>query len=130
MKLVLGCCIFAKDVFEQFNILWLNPKNPESFPEGLVEALDDNNITVASADTVLDSRSAQSRLRSQMEADSLRPLKFGLDDDEDTTDESPNLKELFSPETIEEATQFLRLTVSKSFDLYSIIIIYLPIGSR
>ena len=88
-----------------------------------MEALNDS-IT----DARLDNRSEQSRLRSQMEADSLKPLKFGLDDDEDATDERPNVKELFSPETMEEATQFLRLNVSKSFEFSTII--YLPTGSR
>ena len=122
MKLFSNRCIFIKHMFEQFNILWLNPKNPESFPKGLVEALNDS-IT----DAGLDSRSVQSRLRSQMEADSLQPLKFGLD--EDTTDERPSMKELFSPETIEEATQFLRLNVSESSEFYSAII-HLPTGSR
>lgn len=65
-----------------------------------------------------------------MEADALRPLKSGLDDDEDTTDDSPNMKELFTPETIEEATQFLRLNVSNQFDSHYNIFTYLSAGSR
>jgi len=49
----------------------------------------------------------QSRLKLQMQADALQPLNSGLD--EDAPEEPLNVKEIFTPETIEEATHFLRL---------------------
>jgi len=51
----------------------------------------------------------QSRLRAQMQADALRPLSSVLD--EDAPRESLTAKSIFTPETIEEATHFLRLGV-------------------
>lgn len=58
----------------------------------------------------------QSRLRVQMRADALRPLNQELD--EEVPDEFL-AKEIFTPETIDEAHQFLRLNVCVNYFLGS-----------
>jgi hypothetical protein len=55
----------------------------------------------------------QSRLRAQMQADALRPLDSALD--EDTPGVSLTAKSIFTPETIDEATHFLRLGVRDTY---------------
>lgn len=50
----------------------------------------------------------QARMRQQMQADALRPIDADL---EDLQDDQP-AKQIFTSETIEEAAQFLRLSVS------------------
>ncbi len=65
-------------------------------------------------DTVRRSRaddSIEGRLRAKMQADALRPLKAGLDEDEPAPADSVLRKTPYSEEDVEEATQFLRLTV-------------------
>lgn len=75
--------------------------------------MDAINITDQSFGTLSDQRhadeSAQSRLRRQMQADALRPVTSGLD--EDSLEGSHHVTEIFTSETIEEAIQFLRLNV-------------------
>lgn len=92
----------------QFNVLWLNPLDPESFPNGLMEALTDRAIPVAS-ERGLSRGVVQARLRVQMKADALRPLNTALD--EDPPPDELLAKEIFTPETVDEAAQFLRLNV-------------------
>ncbi|KAF9008878.1 hypothetical protein BDQ17DRAFT_1275135 [Cyathus striatus] len=89
----------------QFNVLWLNPGNPNSFPEGLLEALTlYTDMSIVTERTTEDIGTA---LRRQMQADALHPL--------DETNTSPevltNPKDQFPAEVLEEATQFLRLQV-------------------
>jgi len=102
------CANLDEKSSKTFNVLWLNPQTPDSFPEGLMDAI---NITDQSFGTLSDQRhadeSAQSRLRRQMQADALRPVTSGLD--EDSLEGSHHVTEIFTSETIEEAIQFLRL---------------------
>ena len=98
----------------QFNVLWLNPNNHDTFPAGLLEAL-----TLHTNVAIVPERhgdSIQSKMKQQMRADALQPLH------EDSLEEqgpvAPNMKsssvapeDQFSPEILEEATQFLRLQV-------------------
>jgi len=91
---------------KSFNVLWLNPQNPDSFPEGLIDALADRSL-VALSNQSPKHGVIQSRLKLQMQADALQPLNSGLD--EDAPEEPLNVKEIFTPETIEEATHFLHL---------------------
>lgn len=83
----------------QFNRFWLDPTNPESFPTGLLEALEE--LLSSSSSAVPDpgvsdtTKSGQrggpdagttARLKAQMQADALRPLNpgsVGSDEDED-----------------------------------------------
>jgi hypothetical protein len=92
---------------EKFNVLWLNPYNPNTFPRGLLDALyNSDKLTTIVNDT---GESVQSRLRKQMQADSLQPI-----DDEELTTNAKSLipaEDQYGSEVLEEATQFLRLQV-------------------
>lgn len=96
----------------QFNVLWLNPEHPETFPEGLLDALDDPAL-VASIQRQRADHSIEGRLRAKMQADALRPLKSSLDDvDAAADDEKAEARSSpYSEEELEEALQFLRLNV-------------------
>jgi hypothetical protein len=84
-----------------FNVLCLDPDNPDSIPKGLMDTL---STCPASRDA-----SHATRLRAQMAADALLPVT-SLDQDEDADDsETPTTVEQFPQEVIEEAVCFLRL---------------------
>ena len=112
---------------KQFNVLWLNPHNPATFPEGFIDALEDplvlNTIRkFRTEDTI------EGRLRAKMQADSLRPLNMSLDhqDEPEQEQSKSTLRQTpYSEEDIEEATQFLRLTV-RSYYLPLILVIRVP----
>lgn len=82
-------------------MLWLNPCDVSSFPDGLLDTLREETSYVPPHSTV---RDQAAQLRQQMQANALRPV----DDDEKPTVELPQ----FSEETVAEAAQFLSLTVS------------------
>ncbi|KAG6890908.1 hypothetical protein C0995_000865 [Termitomyces sp. Mi166 len=98
------CIMLDEQAGKTFHVLWLNPNNPDSFPEGLVDALALRGATELSHD--YHGEPIQVRLRKQMQADALRSL-----DDELLTPKSSTLIDSFTPEVIEEAVQFLRLQV-------------------
>jgi hypothetical protein len=116
-------------------VLWLDPKSPESFPSGLLEALSEHasatnsGLVTATTDPIQAGNDAAlaTRLRRQIQADRLQRLDgHGSDEDEQDgdgyqksqskpsaggggdTDESVS----FDAEVLQEATQFLRLQVS------------------
>lgn len=97
----------------QFNVLWLNPESPETFPEGLLDALDEPAL-VTSIQKHQANQSIEGRLRAKMQADALRPLKSSLEDvDADDSAEKVGLpKSPYSEEDLQEAVQLLRLGVS------------------
>jgi hypothetical protein len=94
----------------QFNVLWLNPRDINTFPEGLMDALDDHTSAPMLLLSQHDNKNTdiESRLRQQMQADALRPMSSGMDDD-------PGKAALpthdWSSDTIQEAIQYLRLNV-------------------
>lgn len=88
----------------QFNVLWLNSNNPDSFPDGLTEALAMRGHSRVFHEK--QGESIQVRLRRQIQADALEPLD-GLERPPATT--TP--LETFSSEQVEEVIQFLRLQV-------------------
>jgi hypothetical protein len=90
----------------QFNVLWLNPQLPESFPEGLLDALSEHT-SIAIIPSTRDPTSVEARLRLQMQRDALRPL--AEDDSEPIAGVS-----LYPSETIQEAVEFLQLSVRRS----------------
>ncbi|KAI0370278.1 hypothetical protein BV20DRAFT_995525 [Pilatotrama ljubarskyi] len=106
------CATLDEKAGIQFNVLWLNPENPETFPEGLLDALDDPAL-VASIQRHRADHSIEGRLRAKMQADALRPLKSSLDDVDDEgggdADKPELRKSPYSAEELEEALQFLRL---------------------
>lgn len=101
----------------QFNVLWLNPEVPESFPPGMLDALGDDAYTLAApAVRQRALEDVQARLRASMQAHALQPLQpMGTDDD--GAPERPDLRkvgEAFSEEDVEDAREFLRCDVSGS----------------
>ncbi|KAK7061590.1 G-patch domain-containing protein [Favolaschia claudopus] len=104
-----------------FNVLWLNPNNPDSFSPGLLDALNlrttldiDPSTTSLKRNRDRDSAvSIEARLRRQMAADTLQPLGAPEDDDVNAAVIPPE----FSFEVLEETTQFLRLHASDRLKL-------------
>jgi len=98
----------------QFNVLWLDPTNPDAFPDGLVEAMG----AAAAADAEWGGSGSQGsneeRLRAQMQADALRPL--GDDDDLPKKADASVARASLPPRTIEDAAQFLRLDPVERLD--------------
>ncbi|EAU84259.1 hypothetical protein CC1G_01255 [Coprinopsis cinerea okayama7 len=115
------CATLDEQMGKEFNVLWLNPENENTFPPGLIDALalhsnlisyirpsqGSGNSSAAVTDT------EREGLKRQMQADALVPLRN--DEDDDGTHDSKAMKSLvssvdqFSTEILEEATQFLRL---------------------
>jgi hypothetical protein len=114
----------------QFNILWLSPEAPETFPRGLLNAMEDDAYALAPLavrQRALDDIQARTRL--DMEAAALQPLQ-PLDDINEAPPASTNLndkaEESYDEDTVTRAGEFLRLPVSRSFfplnsDIYSYI---------
>jgi len=101
----LTCRTLDEQMGKSFNVLLLSPNNHDTFPAGLIKALSLNsNLPVVSerhGDPI------QNRLKQQMRADALQPLH-----DDPLGEPGPVMKspeDQFSPEVLEEATQFLRL---------------------
>ena len=112
----------------QFNVLWLDPINPDTFPAGLLDAVAASTAAATAATATAATpawsdkgkeRSVEERLREQMRADALQPL--GNDDDVDddvvVVASSPknadfNSESHLPPKWIEDAAQFLGLNVS------------------
>ena len=92
-------------------MLWLDPTNPDAFPDGLVDAMVE---TAAAAATEWggSQRSKEEQLRAQMRADALRPLGDDEDDLPKSAHASGSPPASLPPRTIEDAAQFLRLDVS------------------
>ncbi|KAF7352922.1 G-patch domain-containing protein [Mycena venus] len=111
------CASLDEKAGKTFNVLWLNPNNPDSFPAGLLDALNIRTTLEISPppsrrdrerDRDRDSTvSIEARLRRQMAADTLQPLG-ALDDDDVKAAILPTSHE-FSSEVLEETTHFLRL---------------------
>ncbi|KNZ73869.1 Coiled-coil domain-containing protein 75 [Termitomyces sp. J132] len=108
------CVTLDEKAGKTFHVLWLNPNNPDSFPEGLVDALALRGATGLPHD--YHGEAIQVRLRKQMEADALHPLDDAL------TPKSSTLLESFSLEVIEKAMQYLRLQAQ---DRLSLVLAYL-----
>jgi len=94
-----------------FNILWLNPNDADSIPNGLTDALSEFTQLISPV-SILWRSNEITRLRNQMRADALLPVP----DDENDDALIENLMELtttqhadFSSEIVEETTYFLRL---------------------
>jgi len=94
------CAILDERAGKEFNVFWLNPTNPESFPPGLMDALSEVVTPAWRGDG-----SMEERLRTQMQADMLVPL----DDDGNIPRNVDPKSATWAPETIEEAAQFLIL---------------------
>jgi hypothetical protein len=111
----------------QFNVLWLDPINPDSFPAGLLDAVTATTTAAATTPPDWSGRKDEERsiileeqLREQMRADALQPLDddedVGVDDDVVASSLPKNTdfdsESHLPPKWIEDAAQFLRLNVS------------------
>jgi hypothetical protein len=109
--------LLAKFIVPQFNVLWLDPINEDTFPAGLWDAVASSAAATPAWDG-RDERSTEERLREQMRADALQPLEDDDDDDDaaaaigspENADFNGELH--LPPKMIGEAAQFLRLNVS------------------
>lgn len=100
----------------QFNVLWLNPMHPDTFPEGFIDALDDPAL-VQALQRHRPHDLLEGNLRARMQADALQPLSSLEDDEEAVTSKPAPSKTPYSEEDIKEAEQFLRLAVSLELTL-------------
>jgi hypothetical protein len=108
--------------------LWLNPQNENTFPPGLIDALTLHSDLLLGVIKPLrqgdptfsagpDGRVASEaqRLRLQMQVDALQPLHNVDEDDDDGSGKARSSAvsgvDRYTPEILEEATQFLRLQV-------------------
>jgi hypothetical protein len=119
----------------QFNVLWLDPMNPDTFPAGLLDAVTASTTAAAATATTPppawsgkgEERSMKERLREQMQADALQPLDDDDDDDDDAVVDDAvaslpknadfNSESHLPPKWIEDAAQFLHLNVSHDLTL-------------
>jgi hypothetical protein len=97
-------------LLEQFNVLCLDPRNPDSFPDGLLDALGEHSGANYVFQTDGDgTQRIESRLRRQMKADALLPLRADISE----IDDEPVSKTQcdYSSETLDEVLRFLQLNV-------------------
>jgi hypothetical protein len=97
----------------QFNIFWLDPEAPESFPRGLLDAMGDDAYSLAPLAVrkrALDDIKARTRL--DMEAAALQPLQPLDAIDEIEPVSAGKLEESCDDDTVTRTGEFLRLPVS------------------
>ncbi|PSR73628.1 hypothetical protein PHLCEN_2v10547 [Hermanssonia centrifuga] len=100
----------------EFNVLWLNPNNPETFPEGFLDELDDPELVLSLQKRQPDG-SIEGRLKARMQADALQPLT-SLEDDTPTASKKAEPRPIsYSEEDVKEAVQFLRLNANDRLEL-------------
>ena|ERR1700761_7541072 len=91
---------------KQFNYLWLKPSEPESFPDGLIDALEDPSEGVPLSRSSTPHESGRSRLNAQMKLEKLD----NREDWDDVLNTSPvtfqSRTDSWSPETIENARRY------------------------
>ncbi|KAF8211287.1 hypothetical protein K438DRAFT_1807059 [Mycena galopus ATCC 62051] len=117
------CASLDEKAGKTFNVLWLNPNNPDSFPPGLLDALNiRTTLEISPPPSKRDHErdrdstvSIEARLRRQMAADTLQPLG-ALDDGDVKAAVLPTSNE-FSSEVLEETTHFLRLHAPDRLEL-------------
>jgi len=117
------CATLDERAGKEFNVLWLDPINPDTFPAGLLDAVAASTAAAAATATTPawsgkgEERSIEERLREQMRVDALQPL----DDDDDVVPNSPknadfNSESHLPTKWIEDAAQFLRLNPAERLD--------------
>ncbi|THH33774.1 hypothetical protein EUX98_g412 [Antrodiella citrinella] len=118
------CASLDEKAGRKFNVLSLNPENPDTFPEGLIDVLG-GEVLSTRLDQLRSHGSIEGRLRAKMQADALQPLKPSseLDDDDDSEALRPHGSKVpYSEEDLEECTAFLRLSAK---DRLSLVLDYL-----
>jgi hypothetical protein len=103
-------CVCVCVCLSKFNCYWLDPTDPESFPPGLLTALEDlwippahyiRKVSYERGDSV------EARLRSQMQADALQPLPA----DDDNRRSVVQATEHWAEETLSDVGAFLNMKV-------------------
>jgi len=119
------CATLDERAGKHFNVLSLDPINPDTFPAGLWDAVASTTAaataTAAPAWRGRGERSTEERLREQMLADALQPLNPDDDDADAGASCSPknadfNSESYLPPKMIEDAAQFLRLSTAERLD--------------
>lgn len=104
----------------QFNVLSLNPYDPTSLPPELLDLLPVSASHYGGSATG-DKATESDRLKRQMRLDALQPLGADGNDDDDLIEAAehkrPSETALTSSEIIEEAKEFLQLSVSNHYVL-------------
>jgi len=114
------CVTLDEKAGRKLNVLWLNPSNPDTFPEDLLEYLEDEALQMSLRRYQSSKISIEDRLRAQIQADALQPVKTTLDEIEESAPILPSIP--YPEEYIEEANQFLRLSAQ---DRLTILLEYL-----
>ncbi|KAF7301424.1 G-patch domain-containing protein [Mycena indigotica] len=116
------CVSLDEKAGKVFNALWVNPREPDTFPPGLFEALslytttfEVSSETKQGSDSNKTDRIDAARLRRQMAADALQPLGELTDDG----NSAPTLaiEQEFPSEVLEETSHFLRLQASDRLEM-------------
>ncbi|KAK0206236.1 hypothetical protein DFS33DRAFT_572726 [Desarmillaria ectypa] len=107
------CSNLDEEAAIEFNVLCLNPNNPESFPHGLMDALEQHTALSLPTAPQHNKASIELQLRRQMQSDALQPLDDVTDQEQKAVAADPE----FSSETLEESVQFLRLQAQDRLDL-------------
>ncbi|KAJ8086425.1 hypothetical protein PM082_005248 [Marasmius tenuissimus] len=112
------CVTLDEKAGKKFNVLWLNPGDVESFPSGLLHALDTrttlDHVSMRSRDE--DTLSLATRLRKEMQSDSLSPLSH-TDTVVETSKGDGTMDSDFSQNELAEVAQFLRLQARDRLNL-------------
>jgi hypothetical protein len=101
----------------QFNVFWLNPEAPDTFPRSLLDAMEDDAYVLAPLavrQRALDDIQARTRL--EMQDNALQPLQAldSVDGDDGAPGPKPSHAQLepeYDDETVSRASEFLRLSV-------------------
>jgi hypothetical protein len=112
------CITLNEKAGKSFNVLWLDPNDPESFPPGLIDALERHLPSLQLQ--FRDYQTLEARLKWQIQRDALQQ---SVEDDIDDS-QSPKTTALdqYEPDILQEAAQFLRL---RAQDRLTTIIAYL-----
>ncbi|EPQ59596.1 hypothetical protein GLOTRDRAFT_125893 [Gloeophyllum trabeum ATCC 11539] len=97
------CVSLDEKAGKAFNVLWLNPNNPDAFPEELMNALPEEPV-VAKTRRRQEQETIEARLRKQMKADALQPLS---PEDDSPSKVAERDQAQLTPEQLEEAVKFL-----------------------
>lgn len=107
--------LFVSVLLLQFNILSLDPLNPETMPPELLDALEEYVVVAefqGAATKAGGKETDVQRLKRQMQLDALQPLGHnGPDDDDGPQKKSGEASRDFSADEVQSAREFLGLNV-------------------
>ncbi|KAH7879559.1 uncharacterized protein C8R40DRAFT_1158286 [Lentinula edodes] len=98
-----------------FNVLWLNPGNPDTFPPGLIESLNLHTSLNIQIDQEHPEDNLPRRLQREMKTNALQPISLEVD-------KEPGIGNGFTEGTLQEIQQFFHL---RTQDRLKLVISYL-----